>query len=41
MEVGKNADSVYVLDISGHAATLYVYSDEESVITRTTGKANN
>ena len=42
MEVGKQ-DSVYVLDISGHAATLYCPSgDEEKAIkVRTTGKANN
>lgn len=42
MEVGKQ-DSVYVLDISGHAATLYCPSgDEETAIkVRTTGKANN
>jgi hypothetical protein len=40
---GKKQDSVYVLDISGHAATLYCPSiDKETAIkVRTTGKANN
>jgi hypothetical protein len=42
MQVGRQ-DSVYVLDISGHAATLYCPSgdEEKSIKVRTTGKANN
>jgi hypothetical protein len=40
---GKKQDSVYVLNISGHSATLYCPSiDKETAIkVRTTGKANN
>lgn len=44
MEMGyKVKDAVYVLDISGHAATLYSPSDDEdkAIKVRTTGKANN
>jgi hypothetical protein len=39
----KKQDSVYVLDISGHAATLYCPSDDKETAfkVRTTGKANN
>jgi hypothetical protein len=44
MEMGdKPKDAVYVLDITGHAATLYCPSDDEekAIKVRTTGKANN
>jgi hypothetical protein len=40
---GTKQDAVYVLDISGHAATLYSPSDDKETAfkVRTTGKANN